>query len=67
MKQIESTVLVGRHQKAYGVNHQCGAYISPYLTLKLIQKYRIYAEDYHRESKSPNYRGVIPYIGSNND
>ncbi len=64
---IESTVIVGSHQKAYGVNHQCGAYISPYLTSKLIQKSRLYAEDYHRESKSPNYRGVIPYIGSNTE
>ena len=65
-KSMESTVMTGGHLRAYGSNsRQCKAYITPLLTSNLIQKSRLYAEDYNRESKSPNYRGVIPYIGSN--
>ena len=63
---MESTVMTGGHLRAYSPNNkQCKAYITPLLTSNLIQKSRSYAEDYNRESKSLNYRGVIPYIGSN--
>ena len=65
-KSMESTVMTGGHLRDYGSNsRQCKAYITPLLTSNLIQKSRLYAEDYNRESKSPNYRGVIQYIGSN--
>lgn len=67
-KSMESTVRTGGHLRAYSPNNrQCKAYITPLLTSNLIQKSRLYAEDYNRESKSPNYRGVIPYIGSNTE
>lgn len=67
-KSMESTVMTGGHLRAYSSNNrQCKAYITPLLTSNLIQKSRLYAEDYHRESESPNYRGVIPYIGSDTE
>lgn len=65
-KSMESTVMTGGHLRTYGSNNrQCKAYITPLLTSNLIQKSRLYAEDYNRESKLPDYKGVIPYIGSN--
>ncbi len=67
-KSMESTVMTGGHLRTYSPNNrQCKAYITPLLTSNLIQKSRLYAEDYNKESESPNYRGVIPYIGSNTE
>lgn len=64
-KSMESTVIVGGHVRAYGTNNkQCKAYIAPALTSNLIQKSRLYAENYEKDSKNADYKGVIPYIGS---
>lgn len=53
---IESTVEVGGHEKAYGVNHKiCECYISPYLTSSLIERSKHYDE---------SCKGLTPYVGS---
>lgn len=64
-KSMESTVIIGGHVKTYGTNDkQCKAYIAPVLTHNLIQKSRLYAENYEKDSKNTDYKGVIPYVGS---
>lgn len=64
-KSMESTVMIGGHVKAYGTNNkQCKVNISPALTSSLIQKSRLYAENYEKDSKNTNYQGIIPYVGS---
>lgn len=65
-KNMESTVITGGHLRAYGSNNiQCKAYITPLLTSNLIQKSRLYDENYKKDGKSAEYKGVIPYVGSN--
>lgn len=65
-KSMESTVTIGGHLRAYGSNNrQCKAYITPLLTSNLIQKSRLYDENYKKDGKSAEYKGVIPYVGSN--
>ena len=65
-KKVESTVMIGGHSPhVYGSNHkQCGGYITPYLTSTLIERSRLYDENYKREGKYENYKGPIPYVGS---
>lgn len=65
-KSMEATCMHGGHLKAYGTNsRQCISYITPALTLNLIQKSRLYAETYNKDGKSTDYKGPVPYVGSN--
>lgn len=66
-KKIESTVMIGGHSpRVYGSNHQqCRGYITPYLTSLLIERSRHYDEIYRKGGNSADYKGVIPYVGSN--
>ncbi len=58
--------MTGGHLRTYGSNSkQCKANLNPLLISKAIQKSRLYAEDYLRESESTNYSGLIPYNESN--
>lgn len=62
---IKFAIIVGGHVRAYGTNtKQCKAYIAPALTSNLIQKSRLYAENYEKDSQNTDYKGVIPYVGS---
>ena len=63
-KSIESTVEIGGHKKAFGENYQCETYITPHLTLKLLNNSRKYEEDYKKRGKSKDYKGPVPYVGS---
>lgn len=66
-KNIETTVNIGGHSsRVYTSNcKQCGSYIPPYIISSLIKRSKNYDEDYRREGKSPDYKGVVPYVGSN--
>ena len=62
---MESTVSVGNHLKIYGKKYkQCGGYIIPALTAFLIEDSRLYDENYVRNGKTLDYKGLIPYVGS---
>lgn len=64
-KSLEATVIIGGHIRAYGSNNrQCKAYIAPAITSNLIQKSRLYDEEYKRDGNSTDYKGVVPYVGS---
>lgn len=65
-KSMESTVIIGGHSKPYGLNNKkCDTYITPAVTSNLIQNSRLYDEDYRKECNSKDYKGVVPYVGSN--
>lgn len=65
-KSVECTVAIGGHERPYGEDkRQCGSYVTPYLTQILIQKSRQYDEEYKKQGKTENYKGPIPYVGSN--
>ena len=65
-ESVESTVIIGGHSPKFTSSNckQCGSYISPYLTSKIIKDSKHYEEEYKRDGKSPNYKGAVPYIGS---
>ena len=65
-KNIESTVKIGGHsQRIYTANHKpCGAYITPYIITSLIERSRHYNDIYKKDGQSPDYKGVVPYVGS---
>lgn len=64
-KSIEATVIVGGHIRAYGTNNKpCKTCITPGITYNLIQKSRLYAQNYEKDSQNTDYKGVIPYVGS---
>jgi len=63
-KDMETTVTVGGHTNVRSSNHkQCGRYFPPFITSTLIQKSRLYDENY-RSGKSLDGKRVVPYIGS---
>lgn len=61
-----ANVIVGGHsQNIKGTCHECGGYVNPYITKNLMDQAKEYEENYKKEGKSADYKGVIPYIGSN--
>ncbi|MCI8587257.1 MAG: hypothetical protein HFJ49_01430 [Clostridia bacterium] len=65
-KSMESTVIIGGHSNPYGLNNKkCDTYITPAVTSNLIQNSRLYDENYRKECNSKDYKGVVPYVGSN--
>ena len=65
-KNIESIVKIGGHsQRIYTSNHKpCGAYITPYITTSIMERSRHFDEIYKKDGQSPDYKGVVPYVGS---
>ena len=65
-KNVESTVKVGGHsQRIFTSNHKsCGAYITPYTTTRIMERFRNCDKIYRRDGQSPDYEGAVPYVGS---
>jgi hypothetical protein len=65
-ENMENEVISGGHRRAFNTNcEKCDCYLSPYITTTLIRKTKEYEEDYKKYGKSSNYKGAVPYIGSN--
>ena len=65
-ESLERTVMIGGHSpNSTSPNcKQCANYMPPALTSKIIKESKHYEEEYKRYGKLPDYKGVVPYIGS---
>lgn len=64
----KTTLEAGGRKKAISTSiNRCDSYISPVVTSNLINNSKLYDEKYKRYGKSIDYKGVIPYIGSNTE
>ena len=65
-KNVESTVKIGGHsQRIFTSNHKsCGVFITPYITTRVMERFRNCDEIYRKDGQSPDYEGAVPYVGS---
>ena len=64
-KSIEAIVMIGGHQIEYIPNNRkFESYMPPYITAALIRKSKQYEEEYKKYGKTENYKGPVPYVGS---
>ena len=63
---LETEVEIGGHGKAFDNNmERCKSYVPPYITNMLLRDAKKYEEEYKKGGNSPDYKGVVPYVGSN--
>ena len=65
-ESMETEVIVGGHSSVFNTNSEkCDFILPPYVTTTLMKKAIEYEEQYKRYGKSLDYKGAVPYDGSN--
>jgi len=62
---LETSVINGGHKNIHRQAKTCKESMSPAITLKVIEQTRKCDDYYKKEGKSADYKGPIPYVGSN--